>query len=147
MCENIPQKSEDKGMTVENLSYLIQDEIAEAQHAYVEDGEIYTIPNIYANAKKMRTYLQTAKMFLCRNNKFFGVSLKYNNTKYCIEFALTKYADDEEDNNDDEDEEDFDNQWYIGSLENDDEIICWSSKEAAGTAILKKKPTIARNSQ
>jgi hypothetical protein len=178
MCENIPQKSEDKGMTVENLSYLIQDEIAEAQHAYVEDGEIYTIPNIYANAKKMRTYLQTAEMFLCRNNKFFGVSLKYNNTKYCIEFALTKYADElvgfencedcgyihhyedkcpkgekckyyqkcsEED--DDEDEEDFDNQWYIGSLENDDEIICWSSYEAAGTAILKKKPTVARNSQ
>jgi hypothetical protein len=149
MRENIPQEDEDKGTTVENLSYLIQDKIAEAQQEYVEDGETYTIPNIYANAKKMRTYLQTAEMFLCRNNKFFGVSLKYNSTKYCIEFALTKHHDDDEDNNEDEDEdeEDFDSQWYIGSLENDEEIICWSSYEAAGTAILKKKPTIARNSQ
>lgn len=147
--ENIKQEEEDTGMTVENLSYLIQDKIAEAQDVYGADGETHTIPNIYANAKKMRTYLQMAEMFLCRNNAFFEVALSYDSKKYCITFTLTKLREDEdEDENEDEDEEnDFDSQWYIGSLENDEEIICWSSYEAAGTAILKKKPQIARNSQ
>lgn len=175
MRENIKQEEEDTGMTVENLSYLIQDKIAEAQDVYGADGETHTIPNIYANAKKMRTYLQMAELFLCRNNAFFEVALSYDSKKYCIQFTLTKHEDEDdgfencdcgyihhhEDKcpkgeqcklykkcSEEEDEEnDFDSQWYIGSLENDEEIICWSSYEAAGTAILKKKPQIARNSQ
>jgi hypothetical protein len=139
--ENCEQ--EETGTTVEDLSYLIQDKITEAQDEYLESEGYttsFTIPCIYANAKKMRTYLQVAESFLCRNNRNYNVSLSYDSNKYEIKFTLSDKEDTDE--NEDEDNE-LENQWYIGSLDNDEEIIYWSTYEAAGSNILKKKPKIA----
>lgn len=130
--------------TIEDLSYLIQDKLTEAQTEYEESGGnhfIYHIPNIYANTKKMRTYLQEAEMFLNRNHMQFSVSLFYDSKNYSIEFSFSEKDYDE---SYDFKECDFDTQWYIGSLENDEEIICWSSYEDAKPAIMKGKPRVAQ---
>lgn len=138
--ENCEQ--EETGTTVEDLSYLIQDKITEAQEEYNESEGYttsFTIPCIYANAKKMRTYLQVAESFLCRNHKNYNVSLSYDSKKYEINFTISEksYEDNSEDN-------ELENQWYIGSLDNDEEIICWSTYEEAKPAIMKGKPQIAK---